>query len=121
VADSSPAGNNETHLAGLYRTIALNFIDEIKANPRDGFDTGKKQIRDFLPDLSRRGSGDDVSIAALIDMEALKELEPILRKQLADANKDAMEPGPKPGIIPLQKQAYSPDPQQYGQFIDVKG
>ncbi|GHV03406.1 hypothetical protein FACS189485_06520 [Spirochaetia bacterium] len=103
VDDSYPAGDNEKHLAGLYRTIALNFIDEIKANPKDGFENGKKQAKEFLPDLSRRGSGDDVSIAALIDVDALKMLEPILRQQLGT------EQGTKSGITPPQ--TYNPAPQ----------
>ncbi|GHU53738.1 hypothetical protein FACS189496_5250 [Bacilli bacterium] len=89
VDDSYPAGDNEKYLEGLYRTIAVNFCDEIqKAGPVDGFENGKKQVEEFLPDLSKRGSGDDVSMAALIDVEALIKLGPILRQQVADDEKE---------------------------------
>jgi hypothetical protein len=98
VDDSYPAGDNEKYLAGLYRTIALNFMDEIKANPKEGFKSGVTQVKEFLPDLSKRGSGDDISIAALIDVEALKELEPTLRRELAEEEK-----------------------QKSAEFVDIKG
>jgi hypothetical protein len=89
VDDSYPAGDNEKYLAGLYRTIALNFVDEIKkADPEAGFKSGVRQVKEFLPDLSKRGSGDDISIAALIDPDALLALEPILRKQDEDKDKE---------------------------------
>jgi hypothetical protein len=141
VDDSYPAGDNEKYLAGLYRTIALNFFDEIKANPKDGFENGKKQVKEFLPDLSKRGSGDDVSIAALIDVDALKMLEPKLRRQLADEEKDTAGEKPlakssKPelsagsadqdfpptfGAYPLPGTPIVTQGNGLGQFIDIKG
>ncbi|GHV89609.1 hypothetical protein AGMMS50268_01120 [Spirochaetia bacterium] len=66
-------------------------MDEIKANPREGFKNGAVQVKEFLPDLSKRGSGDDISIAALIDVEALKELEPTLRREIAEEEKKSAE------------------------------
>jgi hypothetical protein len=95
VDDSYPVGDNEKYLAGLYRTIALNFMDEIKANPKEGFKSGVTQVKEFLPDLSKRGSGDDISIAAFIDVDALKELEPTLRRERAEEEKGITVHGSK--------------------------
>jgi len=39
------------------------------------------EIKDYLPNLSRRGSGDDVSVALILDMNRLKILADILDKQ----------------------------------------
>jgi hypothetical protein len=62
VDNSYPVYENETHLAALYQTIAQNFT-------REGFDQGSKQLEEFLPVLTKKGSGDDVSIAGFINME----------------------------------------------------
>ncbi|GHT94424.1 hypothetical protein FACS1894141_1070 [Spirochaetia bacterium] len=59
VDNSYPVYQNEKHLAKLYRTIADNFAEE-------GFTNGKKQLEEFLPVLTEKGSGDDVSIAGII-------------------------------------------------------
>jgi hypothetical protein len=50
---------NKKHLANLYSTIAHNFAEE-------GFAKGEKQLEEFLPVLTEKGSGDDVSIAGII-------------------------------------------------------
>jgi hypothetical protein len=54
-----PVYKNEKHLSALYQTIYGNFIKE-------GFDEGEKQLKEFLPEFSAKGSGDDVSIAGII-------------------------------------------------------
>jgi hypothetical protein len=59
VDNSYPVYENKKHLANLYRTIAGNFAEE-------GFKNGKKQLEEFLPLLTEKGSGDDVSIAGII-------------------------------------------------------
>jgi hypothetical protein len=82
VDDTFPVNENEKHLFGFFRTLTLNFIDELKKDPKGGFDEGVRQVREFLPDLSKRGSGDDVSLACLIDFSAVKALEAVLRKQI---------------------------------------
>jgi hypothetical protein len=81
VDDSYPAGDNDKHLAGLYRTIAFNFIDDMKAG--GGFEKAAEELNAYLGKFSERGSGDDISIAGIVDSEALLALEPILRKQTA--------------------------------------
>jgi serine/threonine protein phosphatase PrpC len=59
VDNSYPVYENKKHLANLYRTIADNFAEE-------GFKNGEKQLEEFLPVLTEKGSGDDVSIAGII-------------------------------------------------------
>ena len=65
--DSYPVNNNGEHLGRLYKTIAENFAGS-------GFAAGQDQLSAFLPILSKKGSGDDVSIAGFIDMDAAKRL-----------------------------------------------
>jgi hypothetical protein len=131
VDDSYPAGNNEKYLAGLYRTIAFNFIDEIKkAGTAVGFESGVTQVKEFLPDLSKRGSHDDISIAALIDVEALMKLEPVFRQQIKDEEKEDADrkaaEADEAGQIPTQPEASPAEPEhplktadlgQYGGFV----
>jgi hypothetical protein len=59
VDTSFPLEGNGEKTAGVYRIILDNF-------KREGFDTGRKQLEDFLPVLTERGSGDDVSIAGIL-------------------------------------------------------
>ena len=55
--DGSYSNDNEFHL--LYRNI-LNIFAEY------GADKGRDEVNGFLPNLSKKGSGDDVSIAGII-------------------------------------------------------
>jgi hypothetical protein len=64
VDDSYPVAENESHLYNLYEKIAANFM-------YTGFDQGFTELRAFLPRLSEKGSGDDVSIAGFLDMNRL--------------------------------------------------
>ncbi|MDE5696707.1 MAG: protein phosphatase 2C domain-containing protein [Lachnospiraceae bacterium] len=59
--------SNDEQLYGLYRTIVYSF-------GTTDFDEAKKDLEDYLPRLSAKGSGDDVSIAAIFDMNAVAEL-----------------------------------------------
>ena len=63
-------------LAGFYRGLALTFCEY-------GMDEGVRQLRSFLPEMTRKGSGDDVTCAGIIDMSRLKNMEGILREMLA--------------------------------------
>ena len=51
-------------LCELYRAILKIFIEH-------GEDVGKNEIREYLPVLTRKGSGDDVSLAMIIDLETI--------------------------------------------------
>ena len=59
IDDSFPVNENEKHLAHLYLNIYENFIKE-------GLKNGEAQLREMLPRLTQKGSGDDVSIAGII-------------------------------------------------------
>ena len=39
-----------------------------------GFEEGKQELKDYLPKLTAQGSGDDISISGIVDMEAIKTL-----------------------------------------------
>lgn len=59
--------SNDEQLYGLYRTIVYSF-------GTTNFEEAKKDLEEYLPRLSAKGSGDDVSIAAIFDMDAIAEL-----------------------------------------------
>ena len=70
--DDSYASTEE--LYALYRSMLKIFIEH-------GSEVGMSEIKDYLPNLSKRGSGDDVSVALILDMNRLKVLADILDKQ----------------------------------------
>ncbi len=59
--------NNE-QLNNLYKTIVYSF-------GTSEFDEAIDGLKDYLPRLSAKGSGDDVSIASILDFDLLPELE----------------------------------------------
>lgn len=59
---------SKEQLNNLYKTILYSFGTE-------SFDDAKKELLDYLPRLSSKGSGDDMSIAAMLDMDLVPELE----------------------------------------------
>jgi hypothetical protein len=59
IDDCFPVMHNDTHLAGFYRRVHANFIAE-------GLRRGEQQLREIMPALTRKGSGDDVSIAGFL-------------------------------------------------------
>jgi hypothetical protein len=52
----------------LYKTIALDFMDK-------GIVGGTESLREYLPTLSKRGSGDDVSVAGILHLGRLREIK----------------------------------------------
>jgi hypothetical protein len=59
--------NNNEQLYNLYKTVLYSFATTDFKEACDG-------LADYLPRLSAKGSGDDVSIAALLDMDSISEL-----------------------------------------------
>ena len=51
--------SSEMELHELYRNIFIVFAEH-------GAEVGSNEVRDYLPKITRRGSGDDVSIAGII-------------------------------------------------------
>jgi serine/threonine protein phosphatase PrpC len=82
VDDNYPVEENEKHLYRLYRTIALTFAD-------DGFDSTCSQLKELANSFATNGKGDDTSIAGIIDMEKVKAVAPLLRKQTDEDDKKA--------------------------------
>ncbi len=63
--DDSYANINE--LYALYRSILKIFADH-------GVDVGKNEIKEYLPVLTKKGSGDDVSIGLIMDYPCIIQL-----------------------------------------------
>lgn len=61
-------------LYALYRSILKIFIDH-------GSDVGKSEIKEYLPVLTKKGSGDDVSIGLIINPDRTKILASKLEMQ----------------------------------------
>jgi hypothetical protein len=70
---------NREQLYGFYRGLALTFSE-------NGLDEGLRQLAAFLPEMTKRGSGDDVTVAGIIDFEQLKAMEEKLRTALEEAD-----------------------------------
>lgn len=61
-------------LYALYRSILCIIAEH-------GVEIGKNEIEEYLPILTKRGSGDDVSIASIIDVEGVNKLAPLFNVQ----------------------------------------
>jgi len=59
IDDTFPMNENEKHLGSFYQSIFDNFVEE-------GLKKGEKQMKQMLPLFTKKGSGDDVSIAGII-------------------------------------------------------
>lgn len=59
--------SNNEQLHNLYKTVLYSFATT-------DFKTACEGLADYLPRLSAKGSGDDVSIAALLDIDSISEL-----------------------------------------------
>ena len=64
--------SNNEQLHNLYKTVLYSFATTDFEEARDG-------LADYLPRLSAKGSGDDVSVAAILDMNLIPEL-PIVKE-----------------------------------------
>lgn len=79
---------SKEQLHGFYRGLALTFCES-------GMQDGVRQLQVFLPEMTRRGSGDDVSCAGIIDLERLRAIEDTLREMLnaeIEEPQEAVEP-----------------------------
>ena len=60
--------STEQQLNNLYKTVLYSFATS-------DFDVAVEDLRDYLPRLSAKGSGDDVSVAAILDMDMIGEID----------------------------------------------
>lgn len=66
---------NEEELYALYRSILKIFIEY-------GDEVGKSEIREYLPVLTKRGSGDDVSMGLIINQKRAKSISSVFEMQI---------------------------------------
>lgn len=62
-------------LYALYQSIAFIFAEH-------GAETGVNEVREYLPVLTKKGSGDDVSIAGIVNVESIKQMKDIFDLQI---------------------------------------
>ena len=65
---------NVEEMYALYRSILKIFVEH-------GIEVGKSEIKEYLPVLTKRGSGDDISIALIMDIQRVTELIPVFTVQ----------------------------------------
>ena len=96
--DDSYANTEEMYV--LYRSILAIFAEH-------GRETGEAEIKAFLPGLSRKGSGDDVSIAGMIDATLSSAFVEMLKAQCEYSNaRAAYEQADRNMILAIEKQEY---------------
>lgn len=69
---------NEEQLFGFFRGLALTIVE-------NGMEEGVRQLGDFLPAMTKKGSGDDVSCSGIINMKKLCSCSDGIREDLAAA------------------------------------
>lgn len=61
---------NDEQLNNLYRTVLYSFMT-------DEFENAVNGLNEYLPRLSAKGSGDDMSISAIIDLDKISTIESV--------------------------------------------
>lgn len=69
---------NEEQLFGFFRGLALTMVE-------NGMEEGVRQLSEFLPAMTRKGSGDDVSCSGIINIQKLSSCSDGIREDLAAA------------------------------------
>lgn len=96
--DDSYSNSEEMYV--LYRSILAIFAEY-------GRDTGESEIQTFLPKLSRKGSGDDVSIAGIVSAKLSTTFIEVLKAQCEYSNAKAHRAqADREVILATEKQAY---------------
>lgn len=96
--DDSYANPEEMYI--LYRSILAIFAEH-------GRETGEFEIQEFLPELSRKGSGDDVSIAGIMSATLSTTFIEVLKAQCEYSNAKAQrEQANREVILAAEKQEY---------------
>lgn len=96
--DDSYANTEEMYV--LYRSILAIFAEH-------GRETGETEIQAFLPGLSRKGSGDDVSIAGMVSATLSTAFIEVLKAQCEFSNAKAQrEQAEREVTLAAEKQEY---------------
>ena len=67
---------NEEQLFGFFRGLALTIVE-------NGIEDSVRQLAEFLPAMTKKGSGDDVSCAGIVDVRRLYSCSDGIREDLA--------------------------------------
>ena len=78
---------NEEQLFGFFRGLALTMVE-------NGMEEGVRQLADFLPAMTKKGSGDDVTCSGIINLQKLGACSDGIREDLAAAAPVVEEPVP---------------------------
>lgn len=96
--DDSYANSDEMYV--LYRSILAIFAEH-------GRETGETEVQTFLPGLSRKGSGDDVSIAGIVSATLSTAFIEVLKAQCEYSNAKAQrELADREVTLAAEKQEY---------------
>ena len=76
---------NEEQLFCFFRGLALTIVE-------NGMEEGISQLAEFLPSMTKKGSGDDVTCSGIIDMTKLSSCSDGIREDLAEASLAAAVP-----------------------------
>jgi hypothetical protein len=70
---------NEEQLFCFFRGLALTIVE-------NGMEEGISQLAEFLPSMTKKGSGDDVTCSGIIDMTKLSSCSDGIREDLEEAS-----------------------------------
>jgi len=87
VDDSFPIDENMDHMVKKFYFPVLRMFTENVTDPSKGWDASVQELADFLPGLSKRGSGDDISVSGIMDMESIQAapFQAVLQKAKTEA------------------------------------
>ncbi len=102
----------DEQLFKLYLTIGRSFADS-------ELDVARSELEDYLPRLSSKGSGDDVSIAGIIDMEIADDAFPGINGQFDEGEAPSMEEPDSTNsiVVPDKEGAFQKDSGSPGTAI----
>lgn len=92
--DDSYASKEE--LYALYRSVLTIFAEHDE-------NVGKSEVKEFLPTLSKKGSGDDVSIAGLVDTCISSDIVGLIKAQGEYATAQMVHEKAKKNIIAVKE------------------
>jgi len=87
VDDSFPIEENMEQMVKKFYYPVLRMFAENETDPSKGWNASLKELDEFLPGLSKRGSGDDISVSGILDMDLIKAapFQAALQKAKAEA------------------------------------
>jgi hypothetical protein len=112
IEDSYPVNDNDKYLAKFYRALAVSFAEQ-------GFDTVYADIKKTLPIMSKKGSGDDMSLAGIFDTKTLDQITPVLKRDIADIKKEELIRDAVSLIDEKTSKGYSETVKEAGKNVNI--